>query len=405
MKSIDWYTQARFGMFIHWGIYSLLRRSEWVMDEEHIPLEEYSKLADRFSPRKFDAQEWVAMARNAGMKYMVFTSKHHDGYCMFDSKLTDYTSMNSPCKRDFVGELTEECHRQDIAMFYYYSQLDWHHPAYQPSRKPGSEVSQEYIDYYRGQVRELCTNYGKIAGIWFDGEWDHTYEQWKTDEVIAMIRQLQPDALVNDRLGSGKRGNSGDFSTAEQYVPTAAPEIRAPDRPWETNMTMNDNWSYFHTDHNWKTTRQLIHNLARCIAANGNFLLNIGPRPDGAFPPQAVARLEQIGQWISGNGDAIYGAGSSPFGRDTLGVWTAKGKNVYLHAFRWPGREIAVAEIAANIKSVRLLATGQDIPFERRGERVFLTNLPAGAPDPSDSVVVFEMDSVQSAASTAKKWN
>ncbi|MFH0795829.1 MAG: alpha-L-fucosidase [Candidatus Omnitrophota bacterium] len=304
-----WFSQARFGMFIHWGLYSILGRGEWVMDAEKIPLSEYEKLITRFNPEKFNAKEWVSLAKSAGMKYMVLTTKHHDGFCLFDSKLTDYTSKNSPAKKDFVAEFVEACRKEGMKIGFYYSLLDWHHSDYQASPAKGT-LSKKYIDYYHGQVRELCTNYGKIDIMWFDGEWDHSYQQWKSKELVRMIRKLQPDILINNRLGH--KGNchrddisykEGDFGTPEQTITAGAS-----DRLWESCMTMNDHWGYAFGDHNWKTTTQLIHNLVRCVAGGGNYLLNVGPKPDGTIPLPSVRRLKKIGSWIKINGKSIYGA-------------------------------------------------------------------------------------------------
>ncbi len=215
---LKWFEEAKFGLFIHWGIYSLIGRGEWVMHNEKIPVEEYEKLQPQFNPTEFDAEKWVQLAQAAGMKYITITSKHHDGFCMFDSKLTDYTSMHSPAQRDFIGELTRACQKHGMKISYYYSLLDWHHPDYKTNLPA-------YIEYAKGQLRELCTNYGKIDGIWFDGGWEHSAEEWHSKEIIDMIRELQPGIVINNRARY-----DGDFDTPEQHVPGG--QRKEGQRPW-----------------------------------------------------------------------------------------------------------------------------------------------------------------------------
>ncbi len=391
-KGISWFKKARFGMFIHWGLYSIPARGEWVMNVEQIPNREYAQLAKQFNPWKFDAENWVKLAKEAGMKYIVLTTRHHDGFCLFDSKVSDFTSVKSATKKDFVAEYVNACRKYRMRIGFYYSLMDWSHPEYQNSMEKKSPVSSQFIKYFQDQVKELCTNYGKIDLLWFDGEWDHTIKQWQSEKLVKMIHKLQPEILINDRLGTESRGNLGDFGTPEQYIPTAFPESSAPSRPWESCMTMNDNWGYSKGDKNWKTTRQLMMNLIRCISGDGNFLLNVGPKADGTIPVASVNRLKEIGKWMKENNDSIYGCGKAPFGGGMVGLTAAKDNKVYLHVFRWPGEKICLAGVKNKIKSAYLLASNKKISVSQKKERLFIQGLPQKAQDDIDTVIVLKLD-------------
>lgn len=390
-ERIDWFKEARFGMFIHWGLYSIPARGEWVMHVERIPVKEYSLWAKQFNPRKFDAESWVKLAISAGMKYMVLTTRHHDGFCLFDSKVSDFTSVNSVAKKDFVAEYVQACRKYKLKVGFYYSLMDWSHPDYQKSMEKGTPVSDKFIKYFHTQVKELCTNYGRIDLLWFDGEWDHSVKQWQSDKLVKMIHRLQPDALINDRLGTASRGNLGDFGTPEQYIPTAFPESSAPSRSWESCMTMNDNWGYSAGDKNWKSTRQLIMNLIRCVSGEGNYLLNVGPKPDGTIPEPSIKRLKEIGKWMKENKESIHHAGRAHFEGGMVGLTTAKNNKVYLHVFRWPGEEICLAGVKNKIRSGYLLASNKKVSVTQKGERLFIQGLPQKAPDAIDTVIVLKL--------------
>jgi alpha-L-fucosidase len=388
-KRLEWFTSARFGMFIHWGLYSILSRGEWVMDFEQIPVAEYELLAKQFNPKKFDADEWAAIAKAAGMKYMVLTTKHHDGFCLFDSKLTDYTSMNAPARCDFVKKYVDACSRANMKIGFYFSILDWHHPACMKSYKDNTPLPEEFVAYARGQIKELCTNYGKIDILWFDGGMDG---QWQAGETIEMIRKLQPHIIINDRIGNGPKEKWGDYTTPEQTIPAAALDINMfKDRAWESCMTINNNWGYMTGDDNWKSTRQLIYNLIRCAAGSGNYLLNVGPKADGTIPAPSVKRLKEIGKWLKKNGEAVYGTVRSPLSRNMVsGLVTEKDKKVYVNVYFWGGKEISIAGVKNKVKSAYILSTGKKVKVRQEGEKLFLYGLPKTPPDKYVSVIVQE---------------
>ena len=376
-----WFSEARFGMFIHWGLYSILGRGEWVMYLERIPRDEYAKLAEKFKPDKFDAYEWAEIAKRAGMKYMVFTTRHHDGFSLFDSKVSDFTSVKSAAKKDFVEEYVKACRKAGLRIGFYYSLLDWRWDAYWKGPKEDPDGWKKFLNYVHSQVEELCTQYGKIDVLWYDGNWPYTAEDWRSAELNAKVRKLQPQILINNRSGLPE-----DFDTPEQVIrPSKLGRL------WETCMTMNDSWGYFETDRNWKSVKQLIQILVTCASSEGNLLLNVGPRADGTFPPEALERLEAIGEWMRVHRESIYGSERCPF-TTTVGPMTAKGNKVYVHAFRWPGKEICVAGVANSVQSAYILTTGEEVKVEQKKDRVFLKGLPRLAPDPYDTVIVLELD-------------
>jgi len=355
-----WFREARFGMFIHFGLYAVLERGEWVMHREQIPISKYEKLISRFNPTRFNAREWVGLAKSAGQRYITITSKHHEGFCMFDSKLTDYKITRTPFGRDLIGELVQECHRQDMPISFYYSLMDWRHPAYQQSLKPQTPVSAEFIDYLKGHMRELCTNYGRIAGIWFDGGWDHTPEQWHSAELIEIVRSLQPHALVNDRAGL-----PGDFTTPEQEL--GSPPPQGDERLREACMTINDNWGYAETDQRFKSPAELIQLLAKAAGGDTNLLLNVGPMPSGEIQPHFVMRLQEAGKWLQRNGEAIYATRPTDSGYLTDTALTARDNKVYFHIFNWqPGTSLrADLDVKKPPKRAYVLEDGQEIDFIR----------------------------------------
>ena len=378
---LKWFHQARFGMFIHWGVYAIPARGEWVMHVERIPTDEYAPLARRFRPRKFDADEWVALAKEAGMKYMVLTSRHHDGFSLFDSQVSDFTSVKTAAGRDFIGEYVRACRRARMKIGLYYSLLDWRWPAYWAGPEKDPDGWAEFREYVHAQVRELCTNYGKIDILWYDGAWPHDANAWRSAALNRMVRQLQPHIVINNRSKLPE-----DLDTPEQHI-----QASESGRAWESCMTMNDNWGYSAGDHNWKSTTQLIQNLVRTASGAGNYLLNVGPKADGTIPAASVRRLREIGQWMRVNGDSIYGSERAPFGGGMVGMTTAKGSIVYLHVLRWPGEEICIAGVKDRVKSAHLLATGAPARVAQQGDRLFLRGLPRKAPDRYDSVVVLRM--------------
>jgi len=380
-ERMQWWLEARYGMFIHWGVYSIPARGEWVMYLEHIPHEEYAPLAKKFSPKKYDPDEWVRLAKKAGMRYMVLTTRHHDGFSLFDSQVSDFTAPKTAAKRDLVREFVEACHRGGMRVGFYYSLLDWRYPAYFAGPQRDPEGWKELVDYVHAQVRELCSNYGKIDILWYDGGWPYTAEDWRSAELNAMVRELQPEIIINNRSLLPE-----DFDTPEQHI-----QPSDPGRPWETCMTLNDSWGYNAADDNWKTPKQVLMNLVRCAHGGGNFLLNVGPKPDGSIPKESVRILSRVGEWLEVNGGSIYGTTRSPFLTST-GLTTLKGNTLYMHVFRWPGKELCFAGIRNPVLSVHLLKDGEKLKFEQKEDRLFLRNLPSSAPDKLDTVIVVELE-------------
>ncbi|UCD75478.1 MAG: alpha-L-fucosidase [Phycisphaerales bacterium] len=411
---MGWWREARFGLFIHWGLYAIpagewgegTDYAEWIMNSAHIPVEQYEPFVKQFNPVKFDADDWVRMAKDAGMKYIVITSKHHDGFCLFDSALTEYDVMSTPFARDILKELSEACERGGIRMCWYHSIMDWHHPDYLPRRGWESRSAEgadydRYVEYLRGQVTELLTNYGDIGVMWFDGQWEGTWTHEYGQPLYDLCRQLQPEVIVNDRVDKGRKGHSGvvddkyagDFGTPEQHIPATG----LPGVDWETCMTMNRHWGYNKNDDAWKSTEDLIRKLVDIASKNGNFLLNVGPKADGTFPEPCVTRLREIGKWMKVNGEAIYGTSASPFSELPFnGRCTVKGGDqtttLYLHAFDWPSDgALDVHGIGNDCRRAYLLADREeDLPVMRRGTGVRIV-VPPDAPDAICSVVALEI--------------
>ncbi len=385
-KRIQWWQQARFGMFIHWGLYAQLGRHEWVMNRERIPLAEYEPLADTWKPKDRPAREWAKLAKQAGMKYMVMTTKHHEGFCLWDTKMTDYNAVQRGPGRDLVREYVEACREFGLKIGFYHSLMDWHHP--DGARCAKDEAARRrFLDFTQGCIRELCTNYGKIDIFWHDVSWPlSTPEAWESVKMNAMIRELQPHILINNRSKLDE-----DFGTPEEHV-TAAAEGRA----WEACMTFNGSWGYMPISPDWRSTREVIGMLQTAAAGQGNLLLNIGPAPDGSVPPEAVERLQAVGEWIGQNGKAMYGqvdrADRSRMEWLPLGRWTIKGNTAYFWCTRWPGKELAIGGLEVKVEKASILATGQVVDVAQTKNRLLLTGLPQDNPDPIAGVAVIKLE-------------
>lgn len=380
-RRMQWWHQAKFGMFIHWGLYSVLGRHEWAMENEGIPVPEYEQLAKQFTPRPNAAREWAKLARRAGMKYMVMTTKHHEGFCLFNTKLTGYCAPKQACGRDLVKEFVDAARGEGMRVGFYYSLMDWHHP--DGARCATDEAARRrFVDYIHGQVRELCTNYGKLDILWYDVAWPLDAAGWESLKMNQMVRELQPDIIINNRSKVPE-----DFDTPEQRIQATR------GRAWEACMTMNDSWGYQRADDNWKSPKTIVRNLVTCARDGGNYLLNIGPKPDGSVPEESVRILSDVGRWMDKNGVTIYGADPCDVKRSSYINFSRKGNTLYLHVYYWPGSTVAVGGLQTKIKSARLLASGKPVEVKQDEFRVQFTGLPANAPDTPVTVIAAECES------------
>ncbi|PKO23978.1 MAG: alpha-L-fucosidase [Chloroflexi bacterium HGW-Chloroflexi-1] len=384
-QRIRWWQEARFGMFIHWGLYAQLGRHEWVMNRERIPVAEYEKLAATWHPKERPARAWARLAAESGMKYMVMTTKHHEGFCLWDTAQTDYNAVKHGPGRDLVREYVEACHEFGLKVGFYYSLMDWHHP-------DGANCAQDeaarrrFLDFTQGCVRELCTNYGKLDILWYDVSWPlKSPELWESAVMNAMVRELQPDILINNRSQLDE-----DFGTPEERV-----TAEKAGRDWEACMTFNGSWGYMPSAIDWRPVREVISMLRVAAAGQGNLLLNIGPQPDGSVPEEAYARLNPVGQWIEQNGEALYGQVERADGRMEwmlTGQWTIKGNTAYYWCDRWPGGELAIGGLQTNVLKASLLATGAPLAFEQTENRLVLKGLPETNPDQIAGVAVIKLE-------------
>ena len=394
----EWFRDAKFGMFIHWGVYSLLGQGEWVMQNRGITVDRYEWLASTFDPVKFDAHTWVALAKRAGVRYITITSRHHDGFSMFATRATRYNIVDwTPFHRDPLKELADECRRAGIKLFFYYSQLDWHNPDYWPRGNTGHATGRpdrgdwnRYLEFMDQQLTELLTNYGPIGGIWFDGMWDKPNADWQLDRTYALIHRLQPAALIVPNHHRAPLPGE-DVQTFEQDLPGAntagfnTREIGA--LPLETSLTMNESWGFNITDTTFKSVRELIGYLVRAAGRDANLLLNIGPRPDGTIQPEAAVRLDSLGSWLGIYGSSIYGTRGGPIAPRPWGVTTHRGDSVFVHVLDWPDRMLAIPAFGSRVLRAAMLAGGARVPFTQTGSGITLT-LPPTTGDTPDRVVI-----------------
>ncbi|TCP30827.1 alpha-L-fucosidase [Scopulibacillus darangshiensis] len=414
-----WFLDDRFGLFIHWGLYAIPARGEWVRSRERLSIEDYQPFFDEFNPIHYDPRAWAKAAKAAGQKYAVLTTKHHDGFCLFDSKLTDYKATNTPAKRDLIEEYVEAFRSEGLKVGFYYSIIDWHHdhyPKYGDRQHPmrdnehyrGEKIDfNQYLEYMHGQVRELLTNYGKIDVIWFDFSYDEmTGEKWKATELIEMIRSLQPDILIDNRLGGNIMANepeiyAGDFYSPEQIVPPQGILNEKNEQvPWEACITLNDNWGYAAHDNNYKSPKQVIHALVECVSKNGNMLLNVGPNAKGDIPEESLDILEAVGKWMRQNGESIYGCGASFLSKPEWGRYTQKGNYLYAHVYDRGIGPIYFQGLKGKIKRARLLADGSELKVQTPWMAEQYSDIANGAfidlpgaelPDEWDTVIELEL--------------
>ena len=423
-ERMKWFLRDRFGMFIHWGLYAIPARGEWVRSVEEMPEEEYLPFFQEFNPVDYDPVKWAKAAKRAGMKYAVLTAKHHDGFCLFDSKLTDFKSTNTRCGRDLVREYLEAFRGEGIKVGLYYSLLDWHHPDYpayhdkqHPMRNNEAYRDKEihfdrYLAYMHGQVEELCRDYGKIDIIWFDFSYDDLNgEAWKATELIRMVRKYQPHIIIDNRLevsGSGfgsiatdhPSEYSGDFVSPEQIIPPKGfQDESGRDIPWEACITMNNNWGYCAKDKNFKPADMIIRKLVECVSKNGNLLLNVGPDAKGNIPPESMEILGKIGDWMEKNSSSIYGCGACSLPKPENGRITANGKTLYYHIYENAIGSIWLEGIKRDeIQSIRLLSDGSEVKIannwmvENYPDAVFVdVSDTVYLPDPVDTVLQIQL--------------
>ena len=378
-----WFTQDRFGMFIHFGLYALGARHEWLKNREEFTTGAYQKYFDNFDPDLYDAREWARRARAAGMNYVVLTAKHHEGFCLWDSKVTDYKVTNTPYGKDLIGPYVEALRAEGLKVGFYYSLLDWHHPdfpidTHHPQRNhpdaaklnEGRDITR-YAQYMRDQVTELLTNFGKIDVIWFDFSYPRRVHKglpgkgradWESDRLIKLVRELQPDIIVGDRLDLPRDADHmPDLVTPEQYTPRVAPTVAGLPVRWEACHTFSGSWGYYRDETTWKDAGQLINILIDTVSLGGNLLMNVGPTGRGTFDARAITALDTYGDWMRLNGRAIYGAGPSTYKAPNGCRFTQKGNRLYLHVQTWPFRHIHIEGLGRKVKYAQFLHDASEL--------------------------------------------
>lgn len=390
-KRTKWFREDRFGMFIHWGLYSIPACGEWMMSEKEMTVDEYKKYFDQFDPVDYNPKEWARLAKEAGMKYAVLTAKHHDGFCLFDSALTDYKSTNTKAGRDLVKEFLAAFRAEGIKVGLYFSIIDWSHPDFpkygdrqHPMRNNEAYKNEvidfdRYLDYMHGQIKELVTNYGKLDILWFDFSYDDMCgEKWRATELINMVRKYQPDVIIDNRLeGAGDNHGSiatehpliysGDFASPEQIIPPEGVcDNKGNPIPWELCATMNNHWGYCNFDHQYKTPHMIVRKLVECVSKGGNFILNVGPDARGNIPKESVEILQRVGAWMKKNAESIYQAGISTLPKPDWGRYTQKGKTIYAHVYETPLGALPLYGIEPErLERVTYLSDGSEV---NRGE-------------------------------------
>ncbi|WP_309119939.1 alpha-L-fucosidase [Paenibacillus sp.] len=418
-ERVEQFLKDRFGMFIHWGLYAIPARGEWVRSVEKISNEAYQPYFEEFDASRYDPKAWARAAKQAGQKYAVLTTKHHDGFCLFDSALTDYKATNTPAGRDLVREYVDAFRAEGLGVGFYYSIIDWHHddyPAYgdrihperdNPAFKDKPIDFDRYLNYMHGQVRELLTNYGPIDIMWFDFSYDDmTGEKWKATELVRMIRSIQPNIIIDNRLGGNIKAAepevyAGDFYSPEQIIPPGGiVDENGKSIPWEACITLNDNWGYHSEDRAYKSPKQVVRTLVECVSKNGNLLLNVGPDAKGEIPKPSLDILEGVGEWLRLNGDSIYGCGASALPKPEWGRYTQNGNKLYAHVFDRGVGPIYFQGLKGKIKKARLLRDGSELivsvpwmadHYSDIESGAFITLKGAELPDDWDTVIELEL--------------
>jgi alpha-L-fucosidase len=395
-QAVEWFKNAKFGLFIHWGVYALLGKGEWIRNVGEIPEDEYQKLPSRFNPTRFDPAQWAELAKKAGVKYAVFTSKHHDGFCMWDTDTTDYKVTNTPYGKDVLAQYHEAFEQQGIRAGYYFSVMDWHHPDYLPrlewekeSRPATGAQPKRFVKYMQAQIKELVARDTFV--MWYDGGWVNAPEEYEAEKTNAMVRRLNPAILINDRMFTKE-----DITTPEQRIPpTGMVDENGEPLLWEACITMTSHWwGYDKYEKVYKTSEYLIRMLVDIVSKGGNLLLNIGPKPDGTLQKEFVDRLVAIGKWMDKYSEAIYDTTASPFNLlPFYGRVTTQGNRLYVHVFEWPDtREVRLPNLANEIQAAWLLKAGKPTLSAERDGADWVIKLPAKAPDKIASVLVVELD-------------
>ena len=364
---LAWWRQARFGMFIHWGPVSLKGTEIGWSRGDQVPVDEYDRLYQRFNPTNFNADAWARLAKDTGMKYLILTTKHHDGFCLWDTAFTDYNIMNTPFHRDVVKELAAACKRQGLVFGTYHSILDWRHPDY-PLGSPGGKAQKpqpnmdRYYEYLRNQVAELIQQYGPLGVLWFDGEWESPWNHERAKDLNACLRLLQPSLIINNRIDKGRQDMAGttlagdflgDYDTPEQQIGAFQK-----DRPWESCITLCQQWAWKPND-TMKSVPECLRTLIACAGGDGNLLLNVGPMPDGRIEPRQEARLREVGQWMQQFGQTVYGTRGGPYKPGPWGASTCRGNRIYLHIFAWPGETLRLPAIPCIVVGSRSWTGGR----------------------------------------------
>lgn len=403
LETRQWFEGARFGLFIHWGVYSQLGDGEWVMNNQRIPVTTYEKLPAFFNPVAFDPKEWVQMVKDAGMKYITITSKHHDGFAMYDSKVSDYDVVDrTPYKKDILKMLADECHAQGIKLFFYHSQLDWHHPDYFPRGNTGQGYTGrpeegnffKYLDYMDSQLVELLTNYGPIAGIWFDGMWDKKDADWRLEKTYKLIHDTRPAALVGSNHHRPPYEGE-DFQMFEKDLPGHnttgfSPEQKVGTLPKEICETINNSWGFNLQDARNKSLKDLIQYVVKSAGYGANFLLNVGPMPNGKIQPEHTALLKQMGEWMRTNGETIYDTQGGPLSAREWGVTTQKGNKIYLHILNWHDETLTVPKLGKKVVSAKLFSDKSALKFQENDFGVSVL-VPKGKMNEIDTIVELEV--------------